>query len=311
MQRLYKGKEQRGQIRPGAPGLALCGSPESPRGTRSRKAPQSGPVLGSAEREAVSAARQTAGAVLRTDQQSVCSRCVKGRHSGHDAVPLADERTAQQKKLQEASLKSAQRLKDAEKELRYIIRNVKHSTDAAVEESERIFSRLIRSMEKQSCEVKELIRLQERAAVSHAEELLEKLQREISELRRTDAELEKLCRAEDHLHFIQKSKSFNFPTTALEMPNTDAPTYLMYKTTREALARLKESVDETLEREFNRISEKVNSLKEICNQRTSEKTKGIQINVFLFFTKKLKNVICISSKFVNSLMKQQQMPTQH
>ncbi|XP_035490185.2 tripartite motif-containing protein 16-like protein [Scophthalmus maximus] len=221
------------------------------------------------------------GLYCRTDQQSVCSRCVKGRHSGHDAVPLADERTAQQKKLQEASLKSAQRLKDAEKELRYIIRNVKHSTDAAVEESERIFSRLIRSMEKQSCEVKELIRLQERAAVSHAEELLEKLQREISELRRTDAELEKLCRAEDHLHFIQKSKSFNFPTTALEMPNTDAPTYLMYKTTREALARLKESVDETLEREFNRISEKVNSLKEICNQRTSEKTKATNADTAL------------------------------
>lgn len=78
-----------------------------------------------------------------------------------------------------------------------------HSTEAAVEESERIFSKLIRSIEKQSCEVKEVIRVQERAAVSQAEELLEKIQREIVELRRTDAELEKLCRTEDHGYFLQ------------------------------------------------------------------------------------------------------------
>lgn len=72
-----------------------------------------------------------------------------------------------------------------------------------MEESERIFSRLIRSIEKQSCEVKELIRVQERAAVSQAEELLEKIQREMVELRRADAELEKLSQTEDHIHFLQ------------------------------------------------------------------------------------------------------------
>lgn len=129
-------------------------------------------------------------------------------------------------------MKSVQKLKDTEKELRYVVRYIKvsvlfppvemlsdthlktwcetgkfyapqHSTEAAVEESERIFSRLIRSIEKQSCEVKELLRGQERAAVSQAEELLEKIQREITELRRADTELEKLSQTEDHIHFLQ------------------------------------------------------------------------------------------------------------
>ena len=72
-----------------------------------------------------------------------------------------------------------------------------------MDESERIFSRLIRSIEKQGLEVKELIRGRERAAVSQAAELLEKLQREIVELRRNEAELEKLCRSDDHVHFLQ------------------------------------------------------------------------------------------------------------
>lgn len=40
------------------------------------------------------------------------------------------------------------------------------------------------------------------------------------------------------------------------MPTTDALPYLMYKGMRGALVDLKESLDDTLEREFNRISDK-------------------------------------------------------
>lgn len=138
-----------------------------------------------------------------TDQQCVCSQCVKEKHKGHDTVSMVDERATQQKRLRETSQKSVQKLRDTEKELRYIIRFIKHCTEAAVEESERIFSKLIRSIEKQSSEVKELIRVQERAAVSQAEEVLEKLQREMAELRRTEEELERLSHTEDHAHFLQ------------------------------------------------------------------------------------------------------------
>ena len=82
-----------------------------------------------------------------------------------------------------------------------------------MEESERIFTRMIRSIEKQSSEVKELIRVQEKAAVSQAEEMLEKMQKETAELRKTEAELEKLSRTEDHIHFLQvRIKTENRPT---------------------------------------------------------------------------------------------------
>lgn len=72
-----------------------------------------------------------------------------------------------------------------------------------MEESERIFSKLIRSIEKQSGEVKEMIKSQERLVVGQAEEMLEKIQRELAEHRRTEAELERLSRTEDHIHFLQ------------------------------------------------------------------------------------------------------------
>ncbi|XP_031721003.1 E3 ubiquitin/ISG15 ligase TRIM25-like [Anarrhichthys ocellatus] len=215
----------------------------------------------------------------RTDQQCVCSQCAQERHKGHDAVSVADERATHQKKLQDASLKSVQKLKDTEKELRYAVRYIKHSTEAVVEESERVFSKLIRSIEKQSSEVREVMRVQERAAVGRAEELLEKIQREIVELRRTDAELEKISRTEDHVHFFQKCKTLQFPAKTVELPSTDVLQYMMYKTMRGALADLKDSLDESLEREFNRISDKVISLKETSIQSTSEKTKAKDTNI--------------------------------
>nr|XP_040027242.1 tripartite motif-containing protein 16 isoform X2 [Gasterosteus aculeatus aculeatus] len=239
----------------------------------------------------------------RTDQQCVCSQCVQERHKDHDAVPAVEERATQQKKLQEASLKSVQKLKDTEKELRYLVRYIKHSTQATVEESERVFAKLIRAIEKQSSDVTEVMRVQERAAVSQAEELLETIQKQLVELRRTDAELEKVSRTEDHIQFFQKIKSLNFPAKTAAMPSSDALQYTMYKTMRGALADLKGGLDEILEKEFNRISDKgvlsishvitikqyllftkqitrvcstflVISLKETSNQSTAEKRKA-------------------------------------
>ncbi|XP_071205649.1 E3 ubiquitin/ISG15 ligase TRIM25-like [Salvelinus alpinus] len=77
------------------------------------------------------------------------------------------------------------------------------SANAAVDDSESIFTELIRSMEERRSEVKELIRAQEKAEVSRAEGLLEQLEQEIVELKRRDAELEQLSHTEDHIHFLQ------------------------------------------------------------------------------------------------------------
>ena len=77
-----------------------------------------------------------------------------------------------------------------------------HSAQEAEKNSERIFNELIRSIERRRSEIKKLIRAQQRAAVSQAEGLLERLEREITELKTRDAELEKLSLTEDHILFL-------------------------------------------------------------------------------------------------------------
>lgn len=55
---------------------------------------------------------------------------------------------------------------------------------------------------------------------------------------------------------LQECKALHFPASAVEMPNTDALPYLMYKSVRGALTDLRLCLDETLDRELSRISDK-------------------------------------------------------
>lgn len=54
----------------------------------------------------------------------------------------------------------------------------------------------------------------------------------------------------------QECKALHFPASAVEMPNTDMLPYLMYKSIRETLKDLRLHLDDTLDRELSRISDK-------------------------------------------------------
>ncbi|KAL0198468.1 hypothetical protein M9458_007008, partial [Cirrhinus mrigala] len=73
----------------------------------------------------------------------------------------------------------------------------------AVEDSERIFTELILSIERSCSEVTQMIRDQEKAAIGQAEGLIERLEQEMDDLRRRDTELEQLSHTHDHIHFLQ------------------------------------------------------------------------------------------------------------
>ncbi|KAL0165907.1 hypothetical protein M9458_037751, partial [Cirrhinus mrigala] len=68
---------------------------------------------------------------------------------------------------------------------------------------ERIFTELIRSIERSRSEVTQRIRDQEKAAVSRAEEQMEQLEQEIDDLTRRNAELDQLSHTDDHILFLQ------------------------------------------------------------------------------------------------------------
>ncbi len=72
-----------------------------------------------------------------------------------------------------------------------------------MEDSERIFTALILSIEKRRSELIQQMRDQEKSAVRRAKERLKQLEQEINDLRRKNAELEQLSQTQDHIHFLQ------------------------------------------------------------------------------------------------------------
>uniref|UniRef100_A0A3B3U2P5 RING-type domain-containing protein n=1 Tax=Poecilia latipinna TaxID=48699 RepID=A0A3B3U2P5_9TELE len=144
----------------------------------------------------------------RTDQKSICSLCLLDEHKGHDTVSAAAERTERQRELEERRGNIQQMIQDQEKDVKLLqqeVEAINRSADKTVEDSEEIFTKLIRLLQKRSSEAKQQIRSQQETEVSRVKDVQEKLEKEITELKRKDAELEQLSHTEDHNQFLLNS----------------------------------------------------------------------------------------------------------
>uniref|UniRef100_A0A8C1DHU8 FinTRIM family, member 23 n=1 Tax=Cyprinus carpio carpio TaxID=630221 RepID=A0A8C1DHU8_CYPCA len=141
-----------------------------------------------------------------TDQKCICFLCTMDEHKNHLTVSAEAERTEKQKQLWDIQRKFQQRIQEKEKELQKLKEAVdthKRSAQAAVKDSERIFTELMHSIERRRSEVIQMIRDREKTEVRRAEGLLEQLKQEIDDMRRRDTELEQFLHTDDHIHFLQ------------------------------------------------------------------------------------------------------------
>uniref|UniRef100_A0A3B3WTE1 B box-type domain-containing protein n=1 Tax=Poecilia mexicana TaxID=48701 RepID=A0A3B3WTE1_9TELE len=131
----------------------------------------------------------------RKDKKCICYLCSVDEHKGHDTVSAAAERAERQREEKDVKL------------LQQEVEAINHSADKTVEDSEKIFTELIRLLQKRSSDVKQQIRSQQETEVSRVKDVQEKLEQEITELKRKDAELEQLSHTEDHTQFL-----LNYPS---------------------------------------------------------------------------------------------------
>ncbi|XP_056116185.1 E3 ubiquitin/ISG15 ligase TRIM25-like [Rhinichthys klamathensis goyatoka] len=161
----------------------------------------------------------------RTDQQSICYLCGMDAHKNHDTVTAVEERMEKQEQLTKTQTEFKKRIQQKEKdvqELRETVKSHKRSALAAVEDSEKIFTELIHSIKRRRSQFTQRIRDQEKAAVSRAEGLLRRLEKEIDDLKRTDAELEQLSHTAYHSNFLQSFKSYSVPPEYSDVPITSS-----------------------------------------------------------------------------------------
>ncbi|XP_067441649.1 uncharacterized protein [Thunnus thynnus] len=206
----------------------------------------------------------------RTDQQSICYLCSVEEHKGHDTVSAAAERTERQRELEVSRQNIQQSIQDREKDVKLLqqeVEAVSHSADKAVEDSEKIFTELIRLIQKRSSDVKQQIRSQQETEVSRVKELQEKLEQEITELKRKDAELKQLSHTEDHNQFLH-----NYPSLSQLSASTDSS-----------------SINIRPLRYFEDVTAAVSELRDQLQDILREKRTNISLTASSHFTPELSN----------------------
>nr|XP_033961214.1 tripartite motif-containing protein 16-like [Pseudochaenichthys georgianus] len=194
----------------------------------------------------------------RTDQQSICYLCSVDEHKGHNTVSAAAERTERQRELEVSRLNIQQRIQDREKEVKRLqqeVEAVNGSADKAVEDSEKTFTELIRLVEKRSSDVKQQVRSQQKREVSRVRELQEKLEQEIPELKRRDAELKLLSHTEDHNQFLLSYPSLPaLLSEATHSSSTNICPLSYFEDVTVALSAVRDKLQDVLREEWTNVS---------------------------------------------------------
>ncbi|XP_056335965.1 tripartite motif-containing protein 16-like protein [Danio aesculapii] len=191
-----------------------------------------------------------------TDQQYICVLCVMDEHRNHHTVSAVSKMAENESRLKEKQRVIKDRTEQKQKaiqQLREAIKSHKRSTQAAVEDCTRTFAELIRFIERSCSELTEQIRDQERAAVSRAEGLMERLKQEIDHLKRTNTELEQLSHTDcNHIRFLQSLKSLSALPDFTEKLTFDF--FFSFNGVRKSVFHLKQKMEAFCKEEIKKIS---------------------------------------------------------
>ncbi|XP_065809363.1 tripartite motif-containing protein 16-like [Labrus bergylta] len=196
----------------------------------------------------------------RTDQQSICYLCSVDEHKGHDTVSAAAERSEKQRELEVSRQNIQQRIQDREKDVKLLqqeVEAINGSADKTVGNSEKIFTELIRLMEKRRSDVKQQVRSQQQTEVSRVRELQEKLEQEITELKKKDAELEKLSHTEDHNQFLHDYPSLSPLSESTHSSSIKIRPLRNFEDVTAAVSEVRDKLQDVLREKWTNISQTV------------------------------------------------------
>ncbi|XP_072319902.1 tripartite motif-containing protein 16 [Eucyclogobius newberryi] len=195
----------------------------------------------------------------RSDQMCICVLCTVREHRGHNIASAEEERIEKQKTLVVTQTQVQHLMQERAKELQELKHNVdllKSTAQRAQTESDKTFHEMLQAVERWKSEINQMIMSNMQAAMLQADSYLERLEQEIMELQRRDAELRHILETEDNIHFLQ-----NFPTLCVA-PEPMVPKVLMnpqfsFGDISKTAMDMKEQLDDICKKELSKISKTV------------------------------------------------------
>nr|XP_005157512.1 bloodthirsty-related gene family, member 16 isoform X1 [Danio rerio] len=178
----------------------------------------------------------------KDDQTCVCLLCAVTNHRNHNTVAVEEESKERKPLIMKMRTDMQQMIQYRKK----TIQDIKCSMDHKKKTSEKdkadcieLFADLMRCIERCQSELLKMMEQKQKAAEKQAEELINDLEQEITELKRRDAELEQILHTEDHLHLLQIYPELSKPPHIRSWTHVSiSDTQLSVETLRKTLTQL-------------------------------------------------------------------------
>ncbi|KAF4116406.1 hypothetical protein G5714_003895 [Onychostoma macrolepis] len=178
------------------------------------------------------------------DHQCICCLCTDN-HKGHSVVSVDSEWTSKKEELTEIKETCHKLIQERERSQQELSEAVKLLTSSALEtmeEVEKVFTELIYTLEKKH----------------RAEELHKHLDQELTELRKRQAEIEKLLIADDQVNFLRSCHSVCVQPTFENVPITQH-THLYFKDV--SISIFNEVLEDVCQQQTAKISQEVSKVR--------------------------------------------------
>uniref|UniRef100_A0A668SUU1 FinTRIM family, member 83 n=1 Tax=Oreochromis aureus TaxID=47969 RepID=A0A668SUU1_OREAU len=196
----------------------------------------------------------------RTDQMCICVLCTVREHRSHNITSAEDERIEKQKVLVVTQTEVQRIIQERMKELQELKHNIdvlkEFNAQRAQAESDKTFHEMLQAVERWKSEINQMIMANMQSAMSQAEGYVDRLEQEIMELQRRDAELQQILETEDNIHFLQ-----SFPTLCVA-PEAMVPKVLInpqfsFGEMSKTASDMKENLDDICKKEMGKLSKTV------------------------------------------------------
>ncbi|XP_051731605.1 uncharacterized protein LOC127502618 [Ctenopharyngodon idella] len=170
-------------------------------------------------------------------------------------------------KLTDTRTKVKQTIPAKEKELKKMKMDItshsissRDSAKDAVKNSKRVFTELVKLIEKKSNEVIEKIKAQEKADLDQGAKLQDKLEEEITELKKREGVLDTLLQTDDNIQFLQNYESVSSSSGSNGFPSHSFKPCCSYTDVNKLVCELKEQLETVFNQEINETLKKVSDL---------------------------------------------------